>query len=88
MLHIDLRPILEGETKDWKWIWLMLSMSSALNEESINNNCHLLKIYKYLNWKNHIDQVILKLDAAYYYAVRIIFLVRNINENDISLFSH
>jgi hypothetical protein len=63
-------------------------MNSALNEESINNNSHLLKIYEYLNWKNHIDQVIVKLDAAYYYAVRIIFLVRNINKNEISLFSH
>jgi len=46
-------------------------MSSALNEQSVNNNSHPLKIYKYLNWKNLIDQVIVKLDAAYYYAVRI-----------------
>ena len=63
-------------------------MSSALNEESVNNNSHLLIIYKYLNCKNRIDQVIVKLDAAYYYAVSIIFLVRNINKNPISLFSH
>jgi len=66
----------------------MLSMSSALNEQSVNNNSHPLKIYKYLNWKNLIDQVIVKLDAAYYYAVRITFLVRNINKNEISLSSH
>jgi hypothetical protein len=66
----------------------MLSRSSALNEESVNNNSHFLKIYKYLNWKNHIDQVIVKLDAAYYYAVTKIFLVRNINKNEIPLFSH
>jgi hypothetical protein len=34
----------------------------------------------------NLDQVIVKLDAAYYYAVRITFLVRNINKNEISLF--
>ena len=66
----------------------MLSMTSALNEESVNNNAHLLKIYKYVNWKNHADQVIVKLDAAYYFAVRIIFLVRNINKNEVFLYSH
>jgi hypothetical protein len=55
-------------------------MSMALNEGSVNKKSLLLKIYKYMNWKNHIDQVIVKLDAACY-AVRIILLVRNIDTN-------
>jgi len=63
-------------------------LGSVLNEESVNNKSYLLKIYKNLNWKNHTDQAIVNLDAAYYYTVSIMFLVRNINKNEISLISH
>jgi hypothetical protein len=77
VLDLDTTNIMKFITNNSSHSTLHIGYKEKYIEETVNTKFLGLQIDNYLNWKNHIEQTILKLSAAYY-AVRMMVRVSSI----------